>query len=66
MPKFKIYTKQGIQYIERLVFPRFIGEITFGKDSDIENIQMIDKCIDLMLLAKIMREAGEFIFHNSK
>jgi hypothetical protein len=61
MEKFKIYEENGKQVIERLVFPRFKGEITFGKESDIENIEMIDECFDVAILAKAMRSAGEFL-----
>ena len=59
--KFKIYQENQKWFIERLVFPRFKGEITFGEESDIENIEMLDECTDVAVLAKAMRAAGEFI-----
>ena len=67
MKNFKIYTKNDKQIIERLVYPRFIGEITFNSPiSDVENISMIDKCDDIMLYAKAMREAGDYIINFNK
>ena len=66
MADFKIYQKSGKNLIERLVFPRLIGEITFGLDSDIENIELIDHCTDASLLARVMREAADFLMANSK
>ena len=59
--KFKIYEENGKQIIERLVFPRFKGEITFGKESDIENIELYDECTDVMELARMMHSASEFL-----
>lgn len=62
--KFRIYRQEGKQIIERLIFPRFIAEITFNSPvSDIENVKMIDTCTDVMMVAKAMREAGEYIYN---
>ena len=63
MSKYKLHEENGKQVIERLVFPRFKGEITFSSTSpsDIENIEMIDECADAMELARAMRSAGEFL-----
>lgn len=66
MEEFKIYEEKGKQIIERISYPRFKGEITFGKESDIENIEMIDHCLDVSVLASMMQEAGEFIMKNNK
>ncbi len=59
--KFTIYKKDGKQYIERLVYPRFVGEITMGLLSDVENIQLIDNCTDLAELARAMHAAAEYM-----
>ena len=67
MNDFKITEENGKQVIERLVFPRFKAEILFeGESSDLGQIEMIDNCIDVMLLAKSMRDAGEFIYNYKK
>lgn len=61
---FKIYEENGKQIIERLIFPRFKGEIDFNSNlSDVNNIQMIDETIDALELSKSLREAGEFIIN---
>jgi len=66
MNEFKIYTKDNKQIIERLTYPCFIAEITFNNHaSDLENIEFIDKCNDFMQVAKVMREAGEFLHNQS-
>lgn len=61
MEKFEIYPESDRIMIRHNEFPRFVGEITFGELSDIENITDIDKCTDAQIWAKTMREAGEFI-----
>ena len=64
---FKIYQFKNNQIIEHLNFPRFKAVITFNSPiSDIENIIMIDECKDVMLLAKTMREAGDYIYNFNK
>lgn len=63
---FKIYTKGNKQIIERLIYPRFKGVITFNsKLSDVEDIEMLDSCNDVMLIAKAMREAGYYIINTN-
>ena len=60
--KFKIYKQNGKSIIEHIEYPKLKGVITFNSPiSDIEDIQMIYKCDDVMMLARLMREAGEFI-----
>ena len=59
--KFKTYEANGQTIIERLVYPRFRGEITMGLHSDIENIEMLDQCLDPMELARAMRSASEYL-----
>jgi len=59
--KFKIYKVGDTTYIESLTFPRFRGKITFGQLSDIEDIKLIDKDADVMQMALVLREAGDYI-----
>ena len=66
MSNFKIYTQGSDQFIESLSFPRFKGKITFGPLSDIEDINLIDKNASVGDVARVMREAGEFIIKNTK
>ena len=65
-----IFEKDNKQFIERLVYPRYIGEITFGKDSDIENIEILDelflKNMNVQFLAMALREAADYILLNDK
>ena len=61
MGKFEIYKESGKTMLRHNDFPRFMGEITFGELSDIENIECIDECTDAAVWAKTMREAGDFI-----
>lgn len=66
MSNFKIYTQGSDQFIESLSFPRFKGRITFGPLSDIEDIDLIDKNASVGDMARVMREAGEYILNNTK
>lgn len=66
MSNFKIYTQGSDKFIESLSFPRFKGRITFGALSDIEDIELIDKDASVGDMARVMREAGEFIVKQSK
>ena len=66
MDAFKINKVDNDMVIERLIYPRFTAKITFGHLSDIEDIVMIDDCKDIAILAKVMREAGEYIIKSSK
>lgn len=66
MGNFKIYTEGSDKFIESLSFPRFKGQITFGALSDIEDIELIDKDASVGDVARVMREAGEFIIKNTK
>ena len=59
---FRIYQDGDIQIIERLVYPRFKGVITFNSHlSDIEDIELLDKITDPSVIAKAMREAGDYL-----
>lgn len=65
--KFKIYNETDVVKIEHLESPRFVGDIIFGELSDIENIEWIDNPgADVMNIAKLMREAGEYIKESSQ
>lgn len=67
MISFKIYQENNNQVIERLIYPRFKAKITFNSDiSDLEDVEMIDRCSDPTQMARAMREAGDFILENSK
>jgi len=59
---FRIYSEKNKQIIERTVYPRFRGVITFSAGlSDVEDIEMLEPCNDAQALAAAMREAGEYI-----
>lgn len=67
MEKFRIYTAENKQMIDRLIYPKFTAEITFNSEiSDLENIQVDEDILDAGDIAKAMREAGDFILENSK
>jgi hypothetical protein len=67
MEKFRIYTAENKQMIERLIYPKFTAEITFNSEiSDLENIQVDEDIFDAMDIATAMRETAEFILENSK
>lgn len=67
MEKFRIYKAENKQMIERLIYPKFTGEITFNSEiSDLENIQVDEDIFDAMDIATAMREAAEFILEKSK
>lgn len=66
MGNFRIYTQGSDKFIESLSFPRFKGKITFGTLSDIEDIDLIDKNASVGDIARVMREAGEYILNNTK
>lgn len=61
MNKFEIYKDSDKTMLRHNEFPKFVGQITFGELSDIENIECVDECTDAAVWAKTMREAGDFI-----
>jgi hypothetical protein len=66
-PKFRIYESENKQMIERLIYPKFIAEITFNSEiSDLENIEIDEDVWNASNIAEAMREAGEFILNSSK
>lgn len=65
-PTFELFESDGKTMIRRNKPPRFIGKVTFGQLSDIENIEMIDECNDHLEFARVMRKAGEFLLKSGK
>jgi hypothetical protein len=63
---FRIYNDEGVTLIEHLSYPRFIGEITFGEKSDIENVDMIDDDASAVDMATAMRMAEDYMFEHQK
>ena len=57
---FELYNENGIAYIRRNKFPRFVGKITNGILSAIEDFDWIDKC-DALTAATALRKAGEYL-----
>ena len=65
--KFRIYTAENKQMIDRLIYPKFTAEITFNSEiSDLENIEIDEDVWNAFDIAEAMREAGEFILNSSK
>ena len=61
---FRIYQDGDRRIIERLTYPRFKGVITFNSPlSDIEVIELLDGTIDPSVIAKTIREAGDFLIN---
>lgn len=60
--RFRIYPEVPNFTIERMVYPRFVGEITFGEFAVVENITMLDKCTNVSLLAKCLKETNEYVY----
>ena len=61
---FRIYQDGDRQIIDRLTYPRFKGVITFNSPlSDIEVIELLDETIDPSVIAKTIREAGDFLIN---
>ena len=67
MPNFKIYSEDNKQIIKHLAFPKFTAAIAFDSPtSDLEDIKMIDSCVNAPMLAKVMSEASDFILNHKK
>lgn len=58
---YELFDRDGETWIRRNKYPRFIGRITMGAMSDIENVELIDDCDDVKKLASVMRKAGLFL-----
>lgn len=66
MGKFKIYDISGDKFIEHLQYPAFKAKITFNsKLSDLEDIELLDDCIDPLALARVMREAADYLLKKA-
>jgi hypothetical protein len=64
--KFRIYTAENKQMIERLIYPKFTAEITFNSEiSDLENIEIDEDVFDASDIETAIRETTEFILENS-
>lgn len=64
-PAYELSTENGYTMIRRNKPPRFTGKVTFGKFSDIEDIQWMDVASALDM-AKALRKAGEFLIKSSR
>lgn len=64
-PAYELYTENGYTMIRRNKPPRFTGKVTFGKDSDIEDVEFIDPA-SVTEMAKALRKAGEFLIKSSR
>lgn len=60
-PAFELFNKDGNAWIRHNKYPRFIGRVTMGAKSDIEEIELLDNCTDAKELAIAMRKAAEFL-----
>lgn len=62
MDKFKIYELDGNKIIEHLEYPAFKAKIAFNSAlSDLEDIELLDNCTDPSILARVMREAADYL-----
>lgn len=64
-PAYELYTEDGYTMIRRNKPPRFTGRVTFGLDSDIEDIRFVDPA-SVSEIAKALRKAGEFLIKSSR
>lgn len=62
-PTYELYTEDGCVMIRRNKPPRFTGRVTFGLNSDIEDIQFVDPA-SVSEIAKALRKAGEFLIKS--
>ena len=61
---FRIYQSGDKQIIERLIYPKFKGVITFNSPlSDIEDIEVDEDILDAGDIATALREAGDFLIN---
>ena len=66
MPEFSIceyetYDAVDSIMIRRNTYPRFVGKVTMGMQSDIEDVKWIDKVNNVMDAARAMNKAAEFL-----
>jgi hypothetical protein len=61
---FRIYQSGDKKIIERLIYPKFKGVITFNSPiSDIEDIEVDEDILDAGDIATALREAGDFLIN---
>lgn len=60
-PAYGLFTRNGECWIRRNKFPRFIGRVTMGLISDVENVEILDEDVNADKLVSAMRKAGEFL-----
>lgn len=60
VPTFEIYKIDEEVFIRRNKPLRFVGKVTMG-ESDIEDVQWIDKPTSALEIAKTLRKASEFL-----
>lgn len=65
-PAYELFDQDGETYIRRTKPPRFVGRVTFGMRSDIEDVQWLDEPGSPLDLAKAMRKAGEFLVKSGR
>lgn len=61
IPAYELFPRNGECWIRRNKFPRFIGRVTMGVISDIEDVEVLDEDVTDAKLAAAMRKAGEFL-----
>lgn len=64
-PAYELFDKDGHVMIRRNKPPRFVGKVTMGDFSDIEEISWMDNCT-AMEAARALRKAGEFLIKSSR
>lgn len=64
-PAYELFEMDGKQMIRRNKPPRFVGEVTMGRLSDIENVEWMDICTDSEA-ASAMSKAAQFLIKRSK
>lgn len=64
-PAYELFDKDGHVMIRRNKPPRFVGKVTMGKFSDIEEIEWQDDCTAIEA-ARALRKAGEFLIKSSR
>lgn len=62
---YELFEADGKQMIRRNKPPRFVGEVTMGQLSDIENIEWLDEA-SVTKMAESLRKAGEYLLKSSK
>ena len=64
-PAYELFERDGHVMIRRNKPPRFVGKVTMGERSDIEEIEWIDECT-VSGAASAMQKAGEFLIKSSR